>query len=222
MKVFKSHEALAHIAPLLPQNPIIVEAGAFQGHDTLRMAARWPLGSIHAFEPVTELYTKLVAATATFSNIHCYNLALSTHDGTAMFYQSEKPNKPGVPSQAGSLHKPKERLAHSPIQFPSTIQVHTVTLDSWASQNAIDHVDCLWLDMQGHELSVLKASPQIVKTVQVIWCEVSFIESYEGLPLMPEVKAWIESQGFQEVGRDFENQTDWFFGNILFYRTEKN
>lgn len=218
MKIFKSHEALAHIAPLLPQNPIIVEAGAFHGHDTLRMAARWPQGTIHAFEPVPELYTKLVAATVQHPNIKCYNFALSDHDGIATFYQSEKPNKPGIPSQAGSLHKPKERLAHSPIQFPSTIQVNTITLETWAKEHGVDHVDCLWLDMQGHELSVLEAAPHLLKTVRVIWAEVSFIESYEGLPLMPEVKAWIESQGFAEVGRDFENETDWFFGNMLFSR----
>lgn len=218
MKIFKSHEAIAMIAPLLAPNPVIVEAGAFHGHDSLRMASQWPQGAIHAFEPVPDLYETLQKSTATHPNIHCYNLALSDHDGTALFYVSEKPNKPGVPSQAGSLLKPKERLKHSPLQFPSTIEVNTLTLDSWAAQNNIDHIDCLWLDMQGTELNVLKAAPHMLKKVSVIYTEVSFIESYEGLPQMAEVKSWIESQGFQEVGRDFENQTDWFFGNILFFK----
>lgn len=218
MKLFKSHEAISILAQLLPQNPIIVEAGAFQGHDTLRMAKQWPEGTIHAFEPVPNLFEKLVVATTHQKNIHCYNLALSDHDGTAEFYVSEKPNKPGIPSQAGSLHKPKERLKHSPLQFPTTITVPTITLDSWASKYAVDHIDCLWLDMQGHELQVLTTAPQMLKTVHVIYTEVSFIESYEGMPLMPEIKLWIEAQGFYEVGRDFENQTDWFFGNIMFAR----
>lgn len=218
MKLFKSHEVIKEIAYYLPSNPVIIEAGAFHGHDTLRMAAQWPAGTIHAFEPVPELYKKLQESTAPHPNIHCYNLALSNHDGTALFYVSEKPNKPGVPSQAGSLYKPLERLKHSTIQFPSTIEVTTITLDSWAAQNGLDHADCLWLDMQGNELNVLKATPHLLKTVRVIYTEVSFIESYEGMPQMPEVKAWIESQGFEEVGRDFANQTDWFFGNILFVR----
>jgi len=218
MKIFKSHEAIAHIAPLLPQNPIIVEAGAFHGHDTLRMATQWPQGTIHAFEPVPELFKKLQDTTAAHANIHCYNLALSNQTGTATFYMSEKPTKPGLASQAGSLWKPKERLKHSPIQFPGTIEVNTVTLDSWAAQHKVDRADCLWLDMQGNELSVLKSAPHILKNVSVIYAEVSFIESYAEMPQMPEVKAWIEAQGFAEIGRDFANQTDWFFGNILFYR----
>ncbi len=220
MKIFKSHEAISIIASHLPQNPIIVEAGAFQGHDSLRMAAQWPQGTIHAFEPVPELFHKLQAATAAQPNIHCHNLALSNHDGPALFYVSEKPNKPGVPSQAGSLFKPKERLKHSPILFPSTIEVNGITLDSWAHKNNIDRVDCLWLDMQGNELNVLKSAPRILKTVSVIYTEVSFIESYEKMPQMPEVKSWIEAQGFEEIGRDFENQTDWFFGNILFIKKD--
>ncbi len=218
MRIFKSHEIIPIIAQLLPQDPVIIEAGAFQGHDSIRMANQWPNGTIHAFEPVPEIFEKLKIATAAYTNIHCYNLALSNSDGHATFYVSEKPGKPGIPSQAGSLYKPKERLKFSPIQFPSAIEVQTITLEHWAQQNNIDRIDCLWLDMQGNELNVLKAAPHILKNVKVIYTEVSFIESYEGLPQMPEVKAWIESQGFEEYGRDFENTTYWFFGNILFYK----
>lgn len=218
MHIVKSHEIISIIENLAPKNPVIVEAGAFHGHDTIRMAEQWPKGTIHAFEPVPELNKILQEKTASFENIHCYPLALSDHDGTATFYVSEKPGKSGIPSQAGSLLEPKERLKHSPLFFPHTIEVETITLDSWALKHGIDHVDCLWLDMQGNELKVLKSAPKILATVSVIYTEVSFIESYQGIPLMDEVKSWIESQGFLEYGRDFENQTDWFFGNILFYR----
>ncbi len=218
MVIFKSHQVLDYITPFLPDNPIIVEAGAFNGADSVKMATHWPKGVIHSFEPVPKIFQRLQAATQPYSNIHCHPIALSDHNGTAEFYVSEKPQHPGIPSQAGSLLKPKKRLNLSPLIFPTTINVPTITLDTWAHNNAISHIDFLWLDMQGHELAVLKASPHILATVKVMYTEVSFLESYADIPQYLEVISWLESQGFVEFGRNFENTSDWFFGNIVFVR----
>lgn len=218
MIIFKPHQVFDHIDPYLPEHPIIVEAGAFTGQETATMATRWPHATIHAFEPVPELFAQLVERTKNFPNVHCYNLALSTTNGTATFYIAEKPDKPGRPSQAGSLQKPKERLKHSPIQFPYTIEVHTITLDSWAQQYNIDHVDMLWLDMQGHELPAMQSAPHILKTVSIIHTEVGFIEAYEGQPTYVVIKSWLEEQNFKLIGKDFVDEHQWFFGNALFVK----
>jgi FkbM family methyltransferase len=218
MIIFKPHQVFKLIKPYLPDNPIIIEAGAFHGTDTVRLAQTWPKGTIYAFEPVPELYAQLVATTKPYANIHCYHQALSNKNGTALFYVSEKPGRPGTPSQAGSLLPPKERLHHSPLQFPYTIQVNTITLDTWGHQNNIDHIDFAWLDMQGHELAVLQAATTLFATMKVIYIEVGFIEGYAGQPTYPIVKQWLEQKRFSEIGRDFINTTDWFFGNCLFVR----
>lgn len=217
---FKTHQAFDYIKPHISASPVIVEAGAFDGRDTQKLAALWPEGMIHAFEPVPELFERLQKNTAHLPNVRCYQFALSDHTGEALFYISEKPNKQGVASQAGSLFKPKERLAHSPIYFPRTALVPTITLDEWAQQHNINTIDLLWLDMQGHELNVLKAAPDILATVQMIYTEVGFIEAYEGQQPYEIVKKWIELQGFTEIGRTFENQQTWFFGNILLLRND--
>lgn len=218
MIIFKTHQARDYIKEYLPENAIIVEAGAFQGQDTKKLTLSFPDAFIHAFEPVPELFELLKKNTQNLKNIQCYELALSDKNGTATFYFSEKKEKPGLATQAGSLRKPKERLTWSPIQFPKTIEVQTITLDTWAQENNIQRIDCLWLDMQGFELNVLQASKKILPTVTVIFTEVSFIESYENQPKHEDVKKWLEQHGFQEVGRDFKNKTDWFFGNSLFVR----
>ena len=146
MIIFNSHKALEVIKPFLSDNPVIVEAGAFDGHDTKKMAQQWPQGIIHAFEPVPEIYERLVNNTHMLPQVQCHPLALSDHTGTAQFYIAEKPQKPGVASQAGSLYKPKERLQHSPIIFPRMVTVSTITLDEWAHKNGITTIDLLWLD----------------------------------------------------------------------------
>ena len=216
MIIFKSYQALEHIKPFLPDNPVIVEAGAFAGYDTVKMANLWPKGTLHAFEPVPELFDTLCKKTAPYNTIHCYPLALSDVTGTASFYIAEKEHKPGVPTQAGSLRKPKKRLEYSPIKFPRTITVKTVTLDDWAEKNKIDHIDLLWLDMQGHELSALQGGTALLKKVKAIHTEVGFIEGYKDQPHYDQVKKWLKNHGFDEIGRDFENQENWFFGNALF------
>jgi len=218
MTIFKAHESIKYSAPYLPNNPIIVEAGAFNGSDTLRLATQWPNGHVHAFEPVPELFKAIEKRVANHTNISCYKQALSNRDGTAQLYLSEKPGKPGKVSQGNSLLPPKERLKHSTLTFDRTITVPTISLDSWAQKYQIPHIDLLWLDMQGHELAVLQASQHIIKTVKVIFTEVSFIESYANQPQMDDIIAWMNAHDFVEKGRDFSNTTDWFFGNMLFVK----
>lgn len=219
MITFKSNEALLHIQKYLPSNPIIIEAGAFDGTETKKMAALWPQGQVHSFEPVPELFARLKKNTQNLPNVHCYEIALSDSTGFATLYISEKPQKPGIPSQANSLLKPKERLKLSPIIFPKTIEVTTITVDDWAQKYNISHVDFLWLDMQGYELNVLKTAPKVLAQVRVIYIEVEFIEAYEGQYQYPEVKQWLEQQGFVMIGKDFDEASpQWFFGNALFIR----
>jgi FkbM family methyltransferase len=218
MIIFNSHKTIATIQQFLPDNPTIVEAGAFDGNDTRKMALQWPQGTVHAFEPVSEIYERLVKNTSMLSNVHRYPLALSDHTGTAEFYISEKPTKPGIASQAGSLHKPKERLSRSPIIFPRMATVQTIMLDQWADENEVNTIDLLWLDTQGHELAILQAAPKMIHNIKVVLAEVSFIESYEGQPLLEDVVAWMSEYGFEEVGRDFADTTQSFFGNALFIR----
>jgi len=218
MVIFKPHTVFDIVRPYLPDNPIIVEAGAFDGRDTKKHISYWPKCTIHAFEPVPAIFTKLEFNTREYPQVTRYQIALSNTNGSASFFVAEKPAHPGVPTQAGSLLQPKERLLHSPIHFPHTIQVPTLTLDTWADEQHITHVDMLWLDMQGHELSVLHASPRMLATVKVIHTEVSFIESYANQPQYPEVRAWLEGQGFTLLGTDFTQPPTWFFGNALFVR----
>ena len=218
MLIFNPHQTLEILKQFLPAHPIIVEAGAFDGHDTRKMVQQWPECIIHAFEPLPEIYERLEESTAILPQVHRYPVALSNHTGTALFYISERPTKPGIASQAGSLHKSKERLAKSPLIFPRTAQVDTITLDEWAQQHTIQHIDLLWLDTQGHELAILQAAPRMLTNITVILAEVAFGENYENQPQYPDVVAWMEHHDFEHVGRDFTDTTSSFFGNALFIR----
>ena len=219
MTEIKSFKMLAFIAQFLPHNPVIVEAGGFLGHDSVKMITQWPGATIHVFEPVPALFEQMCQRIQMYPTIKPYNIALSNAVGTAPLYVAHKPTK-AIPTQASSLHAPKERLSWSAIEYPYTITVPTITLDAWAQQNNVEHIDLLWLDLQGHELAALQGAETILGNVNVVHTEVSFVHAYEGQPLYHEVIAWMQEHNFVPVAKDFANTTDWFFGNMLFIKKE--
>ena len=219
MKIIKSKKELfLELQNMLPKNPVIIEAGAYHGKDTKRLSSNWPHGTIYAFEPVPEIFKRLQNNTKKLTNIVCVPLALSNTTGQATFYVSEKPTRKDQPFQAGSLKKPQERLHWSDVTYPKTITVQTTTLDDWATQNDITKIDFLWLDAQGNAYEILQGAQKLLPTVTAIWVEVEFIQAYEKQTQYEQLKAYLETQGFQAIAKDFENQTDWFFGNVLFVK----
>lgn len=202
----------------LPANPIIIEAGAFNGNDTKKLSLHWPQGIIHAFEPVPEIFAELKKQTEAIPNIARYPLALSNQSGPATFYVAEHPKKPQAICQAGSLLKPKDRLEKSPIFYPKTIVVPTITLDEWAQHHQIKNADFLWLDLQGHELAALQGASSLLETTQLVYVEINFIEAYYNQPTAHTINDWLEAKGFHPVAKDFEDEQKWFFGNILYQR----
>jgi 2-O-methyltransferase len=231
----KASEVFNFIKPYLPNNPVILEAGAFDGTETKLMSQIWPLAQIHAFEPVPELFQKLKRTCHATKNINTYQLALSDKEGFAEFHISEWVANPGVSLQSGSLLTPKEHLKYaSQIVFPKKISVETISIDQWAKNNKVDHVDFMWLDMQGHELTALKYALSTLAKVKLIYTEVEFVKAYEGQALYKEVREWLCEQGFEVLAIDFDEKVaslgdaipvgdgkgyDWF-GNVLFIKKD--
>lgn len=199
------------ISKFLPQAPIIVEAGAHVGTDTLEMINLWPDAKIHCFEPVPDIFNKLKRNTKSLKNITCYPLALSDTTGETVLFVSN-----GDSDASSSLLKPKEHLnVHPNVKFDTKINVKTTTLDDWAKKYKIFKIDFLWLDLQGLELNVLKASTQILKSVEAIYSEVSLVEDYEGLGLYPDLREWLGARGFK-VEKEILPWKN--YGNVLFIR----
>jgi FkbM family methyltransferase len=206
------------LAELLPAKGIFLEAGAFNGKDTLVLAQHFPQATIHTFEPLPEIYAELKKNTHSTPSIKTYPIALSDKTGIATFHIADHPKRPGKICQAGSLLAPQDRLTHSPITYPNTTQVPTITLDEWALQNQVPKIDFMWLDLQGHELAVLQAAPKVLKTVTALYLELNFIQAYEGQPCAQELHEWVLNQGFTLKGTDYQQKPTHFFGNHLYYR----
>ncbi len=203
--------SLRTIAQYLPTRPVVVEAGAHVGVDTAAMARAWRQAKIYAFEPVPGLYEQLELATARLPNVHRFQLALGDRVGPAQLHLSA-----GSSDGSSSLAAPKAVLTNHPdVVFDTKIDVQVTTLDAWASEHGVPRIDFLWLDVQGHELRILTASPRMLEGVSVIHAEVHLVEDYDGTPLYDDLRTWLSERGFWPV----VERIDWFDGgNVLFAR----
>jgi len=199
----------------LPTNPVIVDCGAHIGADSVELARILPGSRVHAFEPVPSVYSSLKYNTRKYNSITCYPIALSDQNGEMTMYVSS-----GASNASSSLLAPTAHKDHHPdVLFNETINVQTRTLDRWAEENNIPKVDFLWLDMQGYELQMLKASENILPKVTAVYTEVSMTETYKNACLYDQYKAWMESKGFKEVLAIFPKGAD--MGNVLFQKIQK-
>jgi len=210
----------------LPENPVILEAGAFDGSETVLIKKKWPRSVIYSFEPVPEAYNWLSKKTKNLNDIYCFGIALSNKTGYHKFFLSEESNNRGVTFQSGSLLAPKDHFIYCPdIVFKDSIIVPTITIDRWSELYGVPKIDMMWLDMQGMELDVLKASPNILSTVKVVYTEVEFSEVYSGQGKYDEIKEFMQENGFLIFGKNFDipgrvNDGWGWFGDVIFIRSD--
>lgn len=200
------------IFDLLPDNPVIVEAGCADGTDTLIFAQRYPKAKIIALEPLPELFEIASAQTSDYSNVQVYKLALSNEsDQIKTLFTGPKDKN----HQSSSLLVPSEHDKYYPeTKFEREVQVETISLKDLLMSNDIDSVDLLWLDLQGYELLVLEgAKMDALKEIRYIHTEVSRIPLYKDAPTFNEIHDFLTKNGFKLL----KLRMPLVAGNALFY-----
>jgi FkbM family methyltransferase len=201
------------LASEIAWTPVILEAGAADGADTLRLQAMFPGAKIYAVEPVPSAFAELEERTRDLKNVVNIPVALSNQNGTA-FLNVAMDTASGS-ADSSSLLTPLEHSSIFPsVKFESRIPVRGLTIDSLISQNELEWPDFLWLDLQGMEIAVLRSSPGTVARVRAIYMEVSRRPLYEGMPLFREVVKAMAEWGFTIR----VNQVGPISGNALFMR----
>ena len=61
----------------------------------------------------------------------------------------------------------------------------------------------------------MKGAPRIMKTVKVIMTELESVELYEGQGKYPELKQWLEAQGFRMIAANFAPEASTVVGKVI-------
>jgi FkbM family methyltransferase len=175
----------------------IIEAGSYDGRETVQFAKFWPTAKIMAYEPVPELYNNIVNTVAGYKNIQIQNKALSDHNGiTKIISFSIDENSHG----SSSILEPElQSTLNSKIDFKRVFEVECVTLEESYIKSKFDLVDVLWLDVQGMELRVLMASRDILKKIILCHIEISRVPLYKNSNSFNEINNFMINHNFSLI-----------------------
>jgi FkbM family methyltransferase len=122
-------------------------------------------------------------------------VALGSESGRSAFRHFAEP-------AVGSLyaHDPRWLFSMALPREGDTLQevadVDLETMDEWCAEHAVEHVDALKLDVQGHELEVLRGAPASLANVRTIEAEVWLNPVVTGAPMHGEIDAFLREHGF--------------------------
>jgi FkbM family methyltransferase len=181
----------------------LFDVGANIGEFTMEIleAFRGKQFQLYAFEPSKLASLQLRQRIKDQSNVHVTQKALSDKEGTAeLFFPDEG-------SALASLHQ--RDLSHINKTFGQKETVYITTLDHFCAEHKIDYIHLLKIDVEGHELAVLKGAHNMINrdAVEVIQFEFggtsldsrSYFKDFYQL-LSPKYKIYrILSHGLREL-----------------------
>ncbi|QHV98613.1 FkbM family methyltransferase [Spirosoma endbachense] len=121
--------------------------------------------AIHCFEPSHATYQTL-KANLPEPNVIKHNLGLSDRPGEmALFTDAE---------QSGMASVYDRDLHHINVSFAKNEIATFSTVDEFSAAQKIDHIDLLKIDVEGHELAVLKGAAKMIQQGRIRFIQFEF------------------------------------------------
>lgn len=138
------------------QGAVILDVGANNGmwSQTLHERIADTGAAFHLFECAPYCFAPLAEAAGRIGKARVLHKAVSETSGTQMLHLPE--TRPGTGSGLASLHARKDTSIYQ--HSYTTIEVETVSIDDYVAAEGIDRIDILKIDVEGHELAVLRGA----------------------------------------------------------------
>ena len=145
---------------------VIFDVGANIGEYAKELRTGFGVDSrIYCFEPGAAAFEKLLENTHQDRGISAHQFGLGETEGTfTLFF--DKPE-----STIASLY---DLPTNHPWKGDRTEQVEIQTLDHFCRDNAISHINFLKIDVEGHEIQVLKGASEMLASNQIDYIQFEF------------------------------------------------
>jgi FkbM family methyltransferase len=145
-------------------DPVIFDVGANVGDYSLCLRGFLPTAKIHSFEPARSVFQQLAAnieAARSDGQIKPWNFGFSDSERTVEFYSYTVEG-----NEASVLSSIDQRLPTQvlDVQTQGTQQIQVRTIDNFCETEGIVRIDFLKIDVEGHELSVLRGAQRMLAT----------------------------------------------------------
>jgi FkbM family methyltransferase len=194
----KSNMEIRHIAIV----------GAHYGDEVYRMMKLYPNCMFYLFEPVEKYFNHLSQKFRTTDKVKLFNCALSDKKGFQKLYETN------IDGSQSILRPGRFAKEHYNINIDGECDVEIELLDNILPNTDID---CLWIDVQGAELQVLRGAKKSLPRINSVFIEVSIKESlYDEGAIMSDLNKFLDEHKLTLVGlgTDHRNLT----GNAFFLK----
>jgi len=125
---------------------VILDIGANDGRWLTIVYEIFPRATIHAFEPVPTTFEALCSNVEKRPRVrtYCQGFSSEAKNISMQIYENSRVN---------SMETAEIQVGHRPVK---TINVQCGTLDAWLDGLAVDEIDFIKIDVEGHELQVLR------------------------------------------------------------------
>ncbi len=144
-------------------SPVMFDVGANVGDYSLCLRDYIPAARIYAFEPAESVYEELarrISAAGADRQIKPYNLGFSDSERLVELYSYTVEGQ-----NASVLSSIDQRLPTQvlDVRAQHSEQIQVQTIDGFCEAEGIDRVDFLKLDVEGHELAVLRGAQRMLR-----------------------------------------------------------
>ena len=167
-------------------NPsFVLDIGAFEGEWTSDFLEVFPNTKVLMLEAQNSKREQLTNIIKKFNNVQFEIALLSSEDGKEVsFYENET---------ASHIQLPIATI--EPCEGTNFLTTHKV--DTILNDIQFPLPDFLKLDVQGHELEVLKGARAALHHAEIVLLEISFLDLGDGTPLAIEVIQFMDNHNFQ-------------------------
>ncbi|MCH8148627.1 MAG: FkbM family methyltransferase [Planctomycetes bacterium] len=210
---YSKTEAMDDMKALLPEPRVILDCGANVGQSAASFRRAFPQADIYSFEPVRAVFQQLQSKCEEVG-VHAVRKAVGDRDGQATIHLTASP-------EASSLLGFQE--GNPCAKWTKEVGEEVVdicTLDRWCRDSEVDphRVDLLKLDVQGGELKALHGAKALLRSVRMVYLEVSFVPMYKDSPLHAEIDSFMGECGFRQHGI-YPSDQPHHWGDALFVKT---
>jgi len=184
-----------HRAPHIREPRTVLDIGANRGQFALVARHRFPDAALLCFEPLPEPRERLERTVGGNGHVRVFPYALGDRSGSTLFRVSTEDDSSSLlpTTEAQRAMFPGSATAYE-------IDIEIRRLDDLIEPTSLARPILVKIDVQGTELDVLRGSGALRDVVDDLLIECSFIELYEGQPLVGEVIAFLSEWGMQVGG----------------------
>lgn len=169
--------------------PMLLDVGANVGQTVESLRSAFPRATIHAFEPAGPAFESLSKVCAGQAGTRAWNVGVGAEPGRLALNE----NSASVMSSFLPLGE------HGWGEVVTRREVDVVTLDQFARDQGIAHIDLLKSDTQGFDFQVLQGARGLLEAgrISLVFFEYTFSRQYQGIAPFHQAHALLAGAGYE-------------------------